>query len=714
MDLLTRRSYDSDMTLQSLQMAIIKYFPLLEDREIRFVDVQPGQFSDVLSVRLYHDVLGHTASRPFEALSYVWGCATESVRIHVEVVSLNSTLHSDYFPVGQNLATALQHLRHVDAPRTLWVDALCINQADYVERGKQILRMGDIYRLARRVIAFLGPEQDGTDVGFQLLHRIGDGVAVDFNSGIVTPSSCNSTEPELADLHRKLVLDQQELLSVNHIIRHEWFERLWIRQEIGLGGHDGVLQCGHRQIQWQLFCKSIFVLFRKPLVADGFNAVQWRTFRERLGLADTVALFSKRSFSFANLRRQLRTSKCSDPRDRIYGVLGQLRDLGHIDILPDYTKSVAQIYTDVTRKYITEHPKKLLILGQCEMRTLGPFLDIPSWVPDWSSGLSSSQIHAVLPSLFDLLPAVSTVSNQLLQAYGLCCGSVSRVFHAYEGASDAGSTEITDALQELLLQVESDSMLQNGYESRERVLDAYTRTIWVDNFGDRWLPNVPHEPFYQDCVSLVRALVESKPRNGSLYQQNDYTLHLSRAHDACRGRALFATRDGHVGLAPASVAERDEICLLFGCPKPIVLRPVAAGPGCTKLRYEVVGECYLDHMMLGQALLGELPGYLRGAFNTQSMGGMLDAGFIDTRTNTAIQEDPRIEPFLAGLVNKGLLTTPLIEELGKRDVAKILVYEAPRQACEEGAESEKLKNLKNCCFKIRRRIRFLNLLRFVI
>ncbi|KAI0104268.1 hypothetical protein GGR51DRAFT_229562 [Nemania sp. FL0031] len=144
----------------------------------------------------------------------------------------------------------------------------------------------------------------------------------------------------------------------------------------------------------------------------------------------------------------------------------------------------------------------------------------------------------------------------------------------------------------------------------------------------------------------------------------------SRAHDTCRGRALFATRDRHLGIAPASVAEGDEICLLFGCPKPIVLRPVATG---TMLRYKVVGECYLDNMMLGQALLGQLPEHLHGLLNPQSGRGGLDAGFIDIRTNTVIQEDPRIEPFLAGLVSKGLLTNPSVEELGRRDVGDILI-----------------------------------------
>jgi hypothetical protein len=37
----------------------------------------------------------------------------------------------------------------------LWVDALCINQSDHEERASRVKRMGDIFELARLVLAGL-------------------------------------------------------------------------------------------------------------------------------------------------------------------------------------------------------------------------------------------------------------------------------------------------------------------------------------------------------------------------------------------------------------------------------------------------------------------------------------------------------------------------------------------------------------------------------
>jgi len=56
------------------------------------------------------------------------------------------------FSVTANLFDALSHLRYFDRPRVLWVDALCINQADVSERNRQVAHMLTIYQAASRVI----------------------------------------------------------------------------------------------------------------------------------------------------------------------------------------------------------------------------------------------------------------------------------------------------------------------------------------------------------------------------------------------------------------------------------------------------------------------------------------------------------------------------------------------------------------------------------
>jgi hypothetical protein len=58
-----------------------------------------------------------------------------------------TTINDNTFKVGQNLAAALKawqshHFRSIP----IWVDAICINQAEDDERSGQILRMRDIHK----------------------------------------------------------------------------------------------------------------------------------------------------------------------------------------------------------------------------------------------------------------------------------------------------------------------------------------------------------------------------------------------------------------------------------------------------------------------------------------------------------------------------------------------------------------------------------------
>ncbi|PMD32080.1 HET-domain-containing protein, partial [Hyaloscypha variabilis F] len=85
----------------------------------------------------------------FEALSYVWGRRRQR-----RAMQLGSSARM--FSATENLIVALRHLRYPDRTRTLWVDALCINQKDEREKSLQVGMMGSIYSHAERVLIWLG------------------------------------------------------------------------------------------------------------------------------------------------------------------------------------------------------------------------------------------------------------------------------------------------------------------------------------------------------------------------------------------------------------------------------------------------------------------------------------------------------------------------------------------------------------------------------
>ncbi|KAF2029764.1 heterokaryon incompatibility, partial [Setomelanomma holmii] len=88
----------------------------------------------------------HT-SPSYDTVSYVWGSNDSASCIECDGMSL---------PITHNLGDALRKLRDPMSVRSLWVDAICINQKDEVERASQVQLMGLIYWTARQVHVWLG------------------------------------------------------------------------------------------------------------------------------------------------------------------------------------------------------------------------------------------------------------------------------------------------------------------------------------------------------------------------------------------------------------------------------------------------------------------------------------------------------------------------------------------------------------------------------
>ena len=140
------------------RLAVNKYcYEPLPAQHVRLLTLLPGSFEDDIHVRLHPVETGSHESPRYHALSYVWG--STDTNDHV-LVDSGESQHS--LPITRNLYVALQHLRHSSASRTMWVDAVCINQNDIEERNDQVSRMAHIYKLAEKVILWLGPAEDGS------------------------------------------------------------------------------------------------------------------------------------------------------------------------------------------------------------------------------------------------------------------------------------------------------------------------------------------------------------------------------------------------------------------------------------------------------------------------------------------------------------------------------------------------------------------------
>jgi hypothetical protein len=89
----------------------------------------------------------------YEAVSYAWGDSPNRLKIY---------LNGSPFCTGHNLFQCLDNIRYDNRVRVLWVDALCINQADTAEKSMQIEVMAQIYQSASSTLIWLGNDKPCT------------------------------------------------------------------------------------------------------------------------------------------------------------------------------------------------------------------------------------------------------------------------------------------------------------------------------------------------------------------------------------------------------------------------------------------------------------------------------------------------------------------------------------------------------------------------
>ena len=114
---------------------------------IRVLDLLPTQLR-AEPIHLALRVASLPSKPQYEALSYTWGASAQE---QIAIVNRKYRL-----AITDNLFNALRRLRRRSSTLILWVDRVCINQADVAERSQQVALMPQIYREAVRVNVWLG------------------------------------------------------------------------------------------------------------------------------------------------------------------------------------------------------------------------------------------------------------------------------------------------------------------------------------------------------------------------------------------------------------------------------------------------------------------------------------------------------------------------------------------------------------------------------
>ncbi|KAJ4390436.1 hypothetical protein N0V85_007218 [Neurospora sp. IMI 360204] len=299
-----------------------------------------------------------TCSLDYDALSYVWGSPDNPVTVFVPPTKTTDALLT--LRIQRNLAVALRALRYHDKPRTLWVDALCINQSDTNERDVQITRMADIYSLAPRVVVWLGPRSPASTLALSTLNYLGQQVEVTKDRYYVR--SPTATEPEWYNFLSELPYPIKTWFAILDLTKRTWFDRLWIVQEIHLANPaHSLVQCGADVVPWRYFRRALLCLSEKKT-----GLVPLRELSARLDHFWYLGV-PPHSLPLRSLLHMSSTRLCTDPRDKIYGLLG-LATIANLKALekirPNYAASIAVAYTEAFLT-IYEATKSTELLIQC-------------------------------------------------------------------------------------------------------------------------------------------------------------------------------------------------------------------------------------------------------------------------------------------------------------------------------------------------------------
>jgi hypothetical protein len=246
----------------------------------------------------------------FYALSYAWGTdeATESILCNGRAMQIKANLHDA-------IHTIFNPPISLDLP--IWIDAVCINQHDDEEKAVQVSRMGDIYRKAHQVVAWLGPSGQDSDLAMDWFEPL---------SVVLLPIQF----PPLSRHYGKYGLPEADDTIwpvIGYLFHRPWFGRLWTFQEAVLAS-DLLMICGRKTINSEILITVAKELRRLEIVhrcikiqtleyhEDGFSAME---------IVDSAKRYLKtdRQLPFPYLLSVASSKLCLDLRDRAYAMLGR-------------------------------------------------------------------------------------------------------------------------------------------------------------------------------------------------------------------------------------------------------------------------------------------------------------------------------------------------------------------------------------------------------
>ncbi len=575
------------------------------------------------------EVVNRIDKPEYTALSYTWGNNTPLRTIFI---------NGKQFEITTNLHDALSELRQEHKPVRLWIDAICINQKDDPEKSEQVIQMVDIYEAANSVFAWLGCAADDSDTGMKALGKIGDDAiqAGMLELGRERMLKLWDPDPEgllasvrepFENLSKTLDVNFPQL-AINRIEERSYWERTWIVQEFSVASNL-VIACGKERLNFPQLCAAILFLamhvslvsknsFIANLSSDPVRGPLLRQFMQIAGrktstskLVGARRRYQKQTATYHSSLMELLalfadSLKATDPRDRIYGILGLAPDKNVLDIRVDYKKEVHEVYTEVAKALLAHNYTDILSWGHSSKS----LLDLPSWVPDFSVPLREpyGSYKTKAPPWKPLFNAtlgsevkISTQSplckpnNIVISGFGVDTIKKLGTEEWTQPATDWYWPGVQTFLTEIKQFLEEAEKLPMPLMKDQKFWDeAFWRIPCADQEYHGYTRRRAEVTAEEGLCEVIARMYGN---NSGYYdvKKKDAFRKYDTAMQYLYGVRPFISDKGYVGLAPNHSLPGDKICLIFGAIVPYVLRAREEG-------FQLVGEAYVHGIMDGEAM----------------------------------------------------------------------------------------------------------------
>ncbi|KAH8649427.1 heterokaryon incompatibility protein-domain-containing protein [Tricladium varicosporioides] len=529
----------------------------------------------------------------YEALSYVWGDAS---------IRKNIVFNGNELSVTSNLAVALYHLRHQNKLRRLWVDALCINQGNLKERNEQVAMMSDVYIGAKLVVIWLGEGSEETDQGFDL-------ISIAAKKGEVTEI-----------VSRDLFSFYFELVKI------EWFTRLWTVQELVLASQDPLVVCGFKWTTWSTIVKAwkkvaqvefgkMGMLLPKTPGESHQGSEETYDIRPngiRIDLLENMckAIRETGGHELRDLLLNTISVNATEPKDRIYGLLGMMLAEDRDCFVVDYGKSLATVYTEAIALIFRKGQGPLTLSGMHlvgssqGVSVLGLYPSFPSWVPTFGNKLLLTSLTFHPPGIGASGAGSNAINGevdpdlQTLRIRGLHVDKIIEDLSLGKGQSCLDQLNQIEDLVDKAHQLAASNTHNRPYLCNFRTKEP----IWRVLIANKRYASATRDEAPESYAELYKTLLLNQNGNEfSKMKENDpareYRLALMNHLPSNR---FFITATGFYGIGQGSIEAGDQVAIWFGSPVPFVLRPTAEWDECGKPIYTVSGVAYIAGIMDGE------------------------------------------------------------------------------------------------------------------